>query len=346
MDNIKKPHEIKEYLDAHVIGQDECKKSLAIAIYNHYKRINNISNVDIDKSNILICGATGTGKTYLIKTLVDYLNVPCHIADASTLTASGYVGSDVETILHGLVSKANGDIRLAEKSICVIDEIDKIACKSENGSITRDVSGEDVQNELLKLIEGTVVNIQPGRKRKHPEMGTVPFNTKNVLFICMGAFVGLESKIKKRFGVNKVGFSNEDSSTKLSKDENLLSYLQPEDLTMFGLIPELIGRLPIHCYTNSLDEDALVKILTEPKNSFIKQYTELFGMDNCKITFDKDALIEIARIANKQKTGARSLKTILEKVLNDYFYDVPMNNITKLKITKKIVINKTKKYFK
>lgn len=339
MEITHKPHEIKEYLDDYVIGQDECKKTLAVAIYNHFKRINNLSDVEIDKSNILMCGSTGSGKTYLIKTLANFLNIPCHIADASTLTASGYVGSDVETILHGLITQANGDIKLAENSICVIDEIDKIACKGENGSITRDVSGEDVQNELLKLIEGTTLNIQPGNKRKHPEMQTIPFNTKNVLFICMGAFVGLENKIKKRFGSNKIGFTQTNNANNF-RDENILSYLEPDDLKSFGLIPELIGRLPIHCYTNQLNEKDLVKILTEPKNSIVKQYTELFKMDDCVLSFEKEALLEVAKIANEQNTGARSLRTIMEKVLKDYFYEAPLNNIKELKITKDIVLIK------
>ncbi len=347
--NVIKPHQLKEHIDQYVIGQEETKRILCTAVYNHYKRIinnNDIENdiVEIDKSNILLLGQTGSGKSYLIKTIAKFLNVPCFIADATTLTESGYVGSDIETVLCGLLQSANGSLKLAEMGICVIDEIDKIGRKSENPSITRDVSGEGVQQGLLKLLEDSIVEIQSDGKRKHPDKPTIQFNTKNVLFIGMGAFEGIESKIKRRLNVYKVGFNTANERKEINENE-ILKYAIPQDLKSFGLIPELIGRFPVITNTNPLTEEMLVDILVKPKNAITKQFKELFKMDDCELSFDDDALLEIAKIAIKLKTGARSLRNILENLLQDYAFEIPEKEIKKVNITKEYVIEKTKANF-
>jgi ATP-dependent Clp protease ATP-binding subunit ClpX len=340
--DIQKPHQIKEKLDDYVIGNENAKRILSTAIYNHYKKISYKGPVEFDKSNILLLGPTGSGKTYLIQSIARFLNVPCHITDCTTLTESGYVGSDVETVLDGLLTKANGNLLRAQMGICVLDEIDKIGRKSENVSITRDVSGEGVQQALLKLLESSEVQIQPGSKRHHPEKEFITFNTKNVLFICMGAFEGIEKKIRKRLNMYKVGYT-ENNSRKEIVDSDILQQATTEDLRTFGIIPELIGRLPIMTSTEYLNRDALMKIMTQPKNSIVEQYTELFGLDGCELIFDNGALEAIADHAITLKTGARSLRSTVEKILQDHMFDVPKGEKKKIKITKKYVMDKIAK---
>jgi ATP-dependent Clp protease ATP-binding subunit ClpX len=326
--DILKPVEIKEILDTYVIGQDEAKKTLAVSVYNHYKRINNLSvqdDVELQKSNICLIGPTGSGKTLLAQTLAKILRVPFAIADATSLTEAGYVGEDVENILLKLIQAADYDMEMAQKGIIYIDEIDKIARKGDNASITRDVSGEGVQQALLKIVEGTVANVPPQGGRKHPHQEFIQIDTNNVLFILGGAFDGLEKIIEHRVGKKGMGF-NADVQTKQEKNqENMLKHLVPEDLLKFGLIPEFIGRVPMIVTLDSLDRDALIRILTEPKNALIKQYQRLLKMDDVELEFTEDSLIAIADRALERNTGARGLRAILEKTMNDIMYEVPSN---------------------
>ena len=339
--DILKPVEIKEILDTYVIGQDEAKKTLAVSVYNHYKRINNLSvqdDVELQKSNICLIGPTGSGKTLLAQTLAKILRVPFAIADATSLTEAGYVGEDVENILLKLIQAADYDMEMAQKGIIYIDEIDKIARKGDNASITRDVSGEGVQQALLKIVEGTVANVPPQGGRKHPHQEFIQIDTNNVLFILGGAFDGLEKIIEHRVGKKGMGF-NADVQTKQEKNqENMLKHLVPEDLLKFGLIPEFIGRVPMIVTLDSLDRDALIRILTEPKNALIKQYQRLLKMDDVELEFTEDSLIAIADRALERNTGARGLRAILEKTMNDIMYEVPSNpKIAKVIVTKECI---------
>ncbi|MEO6883205.1 MAG: ATP-dependent Clp protease ATP-binding subunit ClpX [Bacteroidia bacterium] len=326
---LLKPIEIKKQLDEYVIGQDEAKKVLSVAVYNHYKRLiqkpseqKKLDDVEIEKSNVIMVGETGTGKTLLARTIARMLNVPFCIADATVLTEAGYVGEDVESILSRLLQAADYDAAAAERGIVFIDEIDKIARKSDNPSITRDVSGEGVQQGLLKLLEGAVVNVPPQGGRKHPEQKMIQINTKNILFICGGAFDGIEKKIARRLQTQTLGFTTNTESKQIDK-ENLLQYVSPQDLKSFGLIPELIGRLPILTFLNPLDKESLRSILTEPKNSLIKQYTKLFEMDKVNISFDKGVLDLIVEKAMEFKLGARGLRSICEAIMLDAMFEVP-----------------------
>ncbi len=326
-DNLKllKPREIKDELDKYIIGQDRAKKVLSVAVYNHYKRIGSKKlkgdDTEIEKSNILLLGPTGSGKTLLARTLARILNVPFAVADATTLTEAGYVGEDVENILLKLIQNADYDIARAERGIVYIDEIDKIARKSENMSITRDVSGEGVQQALLKIIESTVASVPPQGGRKHPQQELLHIDTTNILFICGGAFVGLDKIIEKRKDTSSLGFGG--TVDKLGAGAGVLSDVQPQDLTKYGLIPEFVGRVPITVSLDALDEDALVKIMTEPKNALVKQYEKLIGMDDCELVVKEDAVREIAKKAISLKTGARGLRTIFENMMLDCMYDIP-----------------------
>lgn len=335
MNELPKPKEIKEFLDQYVIGQDDAKRYLSVSVYNHYKRLlqkNGGDDVEIEKSNIIMVGSTGTGKTLLARTIAKLLHVPFTIVDATVLTEAGYVGEDIESILTRLLQVADYNVPEAERGIVFIDEIDKIARKGDNPSITRDVSGEGVQQGLLKLLEGSIVNVPPQGGRKHPDQKMIPVNTKNILFICGGAFDGIEKKIAQRLNTHVVGYGAVQNTLHIDK-ENMIQYIAPQDLKAFGLIPEIIGRLPVLTYLNPLDRTALRNILTEPKNSIIKQYVKLFEMDGVRLTFDPEVFEFIVDKAIEYKLGARGLRSIVETIMIDTMFDVPSENVQEFRVT-------------
>ncbi len=345
LQRVPKPKEIKAYLDQYIIGQDEAKRYLSVAVYNHYKRLQQTKDddgVEIEKSNIILVGPTGTGKTLLARTIAKLLDVPFTIVDATVFTEAGYVGEDVESILARLLQVADYKVEPTERGIVFIDEIDKIARKQDNPSITRDVSGEGVQQGLLKLLEGTSVNVPPKGGRKHPDQEYIAVDTRNILFICGGAFDGIERKIAQRLNTHTVGYNSVQNVRKLDKDD-LMKYVQPQDLKSFGLIPEIIGRLPILTYLNQLDRPALRRILVEPKNSIVKQYEKLFRMDGIELTFTEEALDAIVDKAVEYKLGARGLRSIVETVMMDSMFEAPSGKLTRFEVTKDYVTQQLEK---
>lgn len=344
---MMKPTEMSKYLDKFIIGQTEAKKTLSTAIYNHYKKINALDNCKdqvLDKSNILLAGNTGCGKTMLVKTIAKKLGVPCYIGNATSITESGYVGDDVESLIVGLLKDCDYDIQKAQNGIIFIDEIDKIAKKGAGVSITRDVSGEGVQQGLLKMVEGCVVGVPPFGGRKHPEQPLLYVDTTNILFIISGAFPGIEEIIRHRLGGSKIGFNVE--STDVLNEKNLVEFAMPQDFKKFGFIPEFIGRFPVITYVNDLTIDDLKRILTEPENSIIKQYQFLFSLDDCELIFEDDALLEIAEYAHSLKVGARGLRSIMETIMIDFMFTIPSSETKQIIITKEIVLEKLEKKFK
>lgn len=342
LDKVPRPAEINAFLDQYVIGQSSAKKYLSVAVYNHYKRLAQKAgddDVDIEKSNIIMVGPTGTGKTLLAKTIARLLDVPFTIVDATVLTEAGYVGEDIESLLTRLLQAADYDVARAERGIVFIDEIDKIARKGDNPSITRDVSGEGVQQGLLKLLEGSIVNVPPQGGRKHPDQKMIPVDTKNILFICGGAFDGIERKIAQRLNTYVVGYTSDSMRGKVNRD-NLLDHVAPQDLKSFGLIPEIIGRLPVVTHLEALDRDALRRVLTEPKNAIIKQYVKLFEMDGVRLTFDDDALDLIVDKAIEYKLGARGLRSIVETIMMDAMFELPSSDVKEFTVTREYALDK------